>query len=183
MSIIELFLLAVGLSMDAFAVSVGKGLSMKQLSMKHAVIIALFFGGFQALMPLIGWLLGSQFHQIVAGAGRIIAFALLAFIGAKMISDAFHEEDEESDEFRLDIRELLFLAVATSIDALAAGVALALVDANIVFSVTFIGITTFVLSFAGVAIGHQFGSRWEKPSTIAGGLILIAIGIKLLLGF
>lgn len=183
MGFVELFLIAIGLSMDAFAVSVGKGLSMRRLNMKQAAVIALFFGGFQALMPLLGWLLGAQFHQFVQSVQGWIAFGLLAFIGAKMIWDAFHEDEENADEeFRLDLRELVVLAVATSIDAFAAGVAFAMVDVNIVFAISLIGVTTFVLSLAGVAIGHQFGSRWERPSTVAGGVILILIGLKILLG-
>lgn len=180
MGIVELLLIAVGLSMDAFAVAIGKGLSMKRLKLGHAAIIALFFGGFQALMPTLGWLVGAQFEQFVSAVSGWIAFALLAFIGAKMIWDAFHEDDEEQEEFSLNLRELLLLAVATSIDAFAAGVAFAMLSVNIAFTVTVIGITTFVLSFAGVMIGHQFGSRWERPSTIAGGCVLLIIGAKVL---
>ena len=182
MGLLELFALAVGLSMDAFAVSIGKGLSMRRLNLGQAAVIALFFGGFQALMPLLGWLVGAQFEQFVSAVEGWIAFALLAFIGGKMLWDAFHESDDDSEgEFKLDLRELLMLAIATSIDAFAAGVALALLDVNVAFAVTFIGCTTFILSFAGVAIGHQFGSRWERPSTIVGGLVLIAIGLKILI--
>lgn len=182
MSIIELFLVAIGLSMDAFAVAIGKGLSMKRLNWRQAIIIALFFGGFQALMPTLGWLLGAQFDQYVSALEGWIAFALLAFIGGKMIWDAFHEDDSSSatSEQALDVRELLVLAIATSIDAFAAGVALALLDVSIAFSASFIGITTFALSLIGVIIGHQFGSRWEKPSTIVGGVVLVAIGVKIL---
>ena len=168
--------------MDAFAVSVGKGLSMRRLNLGQAAVIALFFGGFQALMPTLGWLLGSQFEQYVSAVEGWIAFGLLAFIGGKMIWDAFHEDDDdESAEFSLDFRELVMLAIATSIDAFAAGVAFALLDMSIAFAAVFIGATTFALSFAGVAIGHQFGSRWERPSTIVGGVVLIAIGLKTLL--
>ena len=183
MSIVEILLLAIGLSMDAFAVAIGKGLSMREMRPGQAGIIALFFGGFQALMPLLGWLVGAQFEHLVSAVEGWIAFGLLAFIGTKMIWDACHDnEDEEPEEFHLDLRELLMLAIATSIDAFAAGVALALVDVNIVGTIALIGATTFVLSFAGVFIGHQFGSRWERPSTIAGGIVLIAIGLKILLG-
>ena len=183
MGIVELLLIAVGLSMDAFAVAIGKGLSMKRLSLAQAGVIAVFFGGFQALMPALGWLVGAQLERFVAAASGWIAFGLLAFIGAKMIWDTFHEsDDEDTREFKLDMRELLVLAIATSIDALAAGVAFAILDVDIVFTVTVIGAITFAFSFAGVAIGHAFGSRWEKPSTIAGGLVLIAIGVKILIG-
>ena len=182
MGLLELFLIAVGLSMDAFAVSIGKGLSMRRPNLGQAAIIALFFGGFQALMPFLGWLVGAQFEHVVKAVEGWIAFGLLAFIGGKMIWDAFHEgDDNEAGEFRLDLRELVMLAVATSIDAFAAGVAFAMLDVNIAFACGFIGVTTFVLSFAGVAIGHQFGSRWERSSTIAGGVILICIGLKIVI--
>ena len=182
MGLVELFLVAVGLSMDAFAVAICKGLGMKRLQVRQAAVIALFFGGFQALMPLIGWALGSQLAPIVMPVDHWIAFGLLALIGGKMIWDAFHEEDAEGEavDAPLDLRELLMLAIATSIDALAVGVTLAFLQVDIVFSVLFIGVTTFVLSFAGVAIGHQFGGRWEKPSTIVGGMVLILIGVKIL---
>ena len=183
MGLVELFLIAVGLSMDAFAVSICKGLGMKRLNLKQGAVIALFFGGFQALMPVIGWLLGSQLAHIVEPIDHWIAFALLAFIGGKMIWDALHEDDEEEsgESETLDLRELFMLAIATSIDALAVGVTLAFLQVNIVFSAAFIGVVTFVLSFAGVAIGHQFGRRWEKPSQIVGGIVLILIGLKILL--
>lgn len=183
MGFLELFLIAVGLSMDAFAVSVGKGLGMRKLDVRQALVIALFFGGFQALMPVIGWLLGEQFAHYVTAVAHWIAFALLAFIGGKMIWDAFHEGegDGEDDAAHLSLRELVLLAIATSIDALAVGVTFAFLDVSIVPSVTLIGITTFVISLGGVAIGHQFGNRWEKASTIAGGIILICIGIKIVL--
>ena len=170
--------------MDAFAVSIGKGLGMRKLDMRQALVIAVFFGGFQALMPVIGWLLGEQFAQYVTAVAHWIAFALLAFIGGKMIWDAFHEDaedEEEASSSSLSLRELLLLSIATSIDALAVGVTFAFLDVSIVPSVTLIGVTTFVISLAGVAIGHQFGSRWEKVSTIAGGIILIAIGVKIVL--
>ena len=182
MGLVELLLLAIGLSMDAFAVSIGKGLSMRRLNIGQAAVIALFFGGFQALMPTLGWFAGAQFEQYVSAVEGWIAFALLAFIGAKMIWDALHESDDaEPEEFRLDFRELLLLAIATSIDAFAAGVAFALLEVDVAFAASFIGVTTFMLSFIGVAIGHQFGSRWERPSTIAGGVVLIVIGLKTLL--
>ena len=183
MSLIELFLIAVGLSMDAFAVSICKGLGMARLNMKQGAVIALFFGGFQAIMPLIGWALGSQFASFVTPIDHWIAFILLAFIGGKMLWDAFHEDgedDAEAADKKLDLRELLMLAIATSIDALAVGISFAFLQVDIVPAVSFIGVVTFVLSFAGVAIGHQFGSRWEKPSTIVGGIVLILIGFKVL---
>lgn len=184
MGLVELFLVAVGLSMDAFAVAICKGLGMKRLNVGQAAVIALFFGGFQGLMPAIGWLLGSQFAHVVEPIDHWIAFALLVFIGGKMLVDALRggeDETEEATDGRLDLRELVMLAIATSIDALAVGVTFAFLQMDIVFPVLFIGVTTFLLSFAGVAIGHQFGSRWERPSTIAGGIVLILIGCKILL--
>ena len=180
----ELFLIGVGLSMDAFAVSICKGLGMSRLNMRQAVVISLFFGGFQALMPLIGWALGSQLADLITPIDHWIAFALLAFVGGKMLWDAFREddgEDGEAKDAKLDLKELLMLAIATSIDALAVGITFAFLQAAIVPSVTIIGVTTFVLSFVGVAVGHFFGARFEKPATIAGGVMLILIGAKILL--
>ena len=184
MGFVELFLIGVGLSMDAFAVSICKGLGMSRLNMRQAAVIALFFGGFQALMPLIGWALGSQLAELITPIDHWIAFALLAFVGGKMLWDAFHEEDEQegdAKDTKLDLKELLMLAIATSIDALAVGITFAFLQVAIVPSVTIIGVTTFVLSFVGVAVGHFFGARFEKPATIAGGVVLILIGVKILL--
>lgn len=187
MGFVETFLIGVGLSMDAFAVAVCKGLGMKKINWRHTLIIALFFGGFQALMPLLGWALGTQFASYITPIDHWIAFGLLAFIGGKMLIDAFKGEggcDETcgcgEDEPRLDIKELVMLAVATSIDALAVGITFAFFGVNIWLAILIIGVTTFVLSFAGVAIGNQFGSRFEKPATIAGGVVLTLIGVKIL---
>ena len=182
MGFVELFLIAVGLSMDAFAVSVCKGLGMQRLNMGQAVVIALFFGGFQALMPVIGWAVGAQFAHFVSTYAHWIAFALLAFVGGKMLWDAFHEDEgEDAGPFKLELGDLLMLAIATSIDALAVGVSFAFLDVAIAPSAALIGVTTFVLSLVGVAVGHQFGSRWEKPAAIVGGIVLILIGVKVLL--
>ena len=183
MGIIELLLLAVGLSMDALSVAVCKGLSMKKLSIKDGLIIALFFGGFQALMPAIGYFLGSRFENFINSFSHWITFILLGIIGGKMIFEALKGEDEseQEGEYRLNIRELIMLAIATSIDALAVGIVFAAQDAKLVFSVTVIGCITFALSFAGVIIGHKFGSKHEKKAEIAGGIILVLIGVKLLL--
>lgn len=184
MGFVELFLIGVGLSMDAFVVSICKGLGMSRLNMRQAVVISLFFGGFQALMPLIGWALGSQLADLITPIDHWIAFALLAFVGGKMLWDAFHEddgEDGEAKDAKLDLKELLMLAIATSIDALAVGITFAFLQVAIVLSVIIIGVTTFVLSFVGVAVGHFFGARFEKPATIAGGVVLILIGAKILL--
>lgn len=180
----ELFLLAVGLSMDAFAVALCKGLCMKRVNWRHAAIIAGFFGGFQAVMPLVGWLLGKQFSQYIQSFDHWIAFVLLVIIGGKMLLEAIKEKDEEVscdvEDAPLDYKELLLMAVATSIDALAVGVTLAFLSVQIVPSVAFIGVTTFVLSFAGVAIGNRFGLRHRYKAQVAGGVVLILIAIKIL---
>ncbi len=182
MGILELILLSVGLAMDAFSVSVCKGLNMKKLSLKNGAVIALFFGVFQAGMPLIGYFLGSRFADFISSFSHWVAFILLAVIGGKMVFEAVHGgDDDESREFSLKIGELFILAVATSIDALAVGIVFVAAKVNLILSVSMIGIITFLLSFAGVIIGHKFGSRFEKKAEIAGGIILILIGLKLLL--
>lgn len=183
MGITELVLLSVGLAMDAFSVSVCKGLSMKKLSYRDGLIIALFFGIFQAGMPLIGYFLGSRFAGYISSFSHWVAFVLLGVIGGKMIFEALHDEDETdgNGEFTLKIGELFVLAIATSIDALAVGIVFAAEGAHLALSVTMIGAITFALSFLGVVIGNKFGSRYEKKAEIAGGSILVLIGIKLLL--
>ncbi len=185
MSLFELFLIAVGLSMDAFAVAICKGLGMSRLNVRQALVIAAFFGGFQALMPTIGWLLGAQFASLVTPVDHWIAFILLAIIGGKMVIEAVRSDEDDAAsqvlDQALDLRELLMLAIATSIDALAVGVTFAFLSVNIASAASFIGVVTFVLSFAGVAIGLFFGARWEKPSNIVGGVVLILIGLKILL--
>lgn len=183
MGIAELFFIAIGLSMDAFAVSVCKGLGMSKFNLKHGVVIGLFFGGFQALMPFIGYFAGIGFQRYIENADHWIAFALLTFIGGQMLYEAFKEEEQpEREGDVLKIRQLLMLAIATSIDALIVGITFALLPGtNIWTSITLIGCTTFVLSVAGVAIGFRFGGRYEKKAQIAGGMILILLGIKILL--
>lgn len=185
MGFAELVLIAVGLAMDAFAVSICRGLGMRRLNLRTAAVLALFFGGFQALMPLIGWALGSQFMWLIAPVDHWVAFVLLAFIGAKLLWEAFHEDGEGcdcgEDTSRVDLREFLVLAVATSIDALAAGISFAALSVDIGVTVALIGIITFALSFVGVAVGHFFGARFEKPASVAGGVVLILIGLKVLL--
>ena len=182
---IELFLVGVGLSMDAFAVSICKGLGMKRLNMKQALVIGVFFGGFQALMPFLGWALGTQLADFITPIDHWIAFILLAAIGGKMLVDAFRggDEDEaaEAKDAKLDLKELFMLAIATSIDALAVGITFAFLGVDIAFAITIIGATTFVISVAGVAVGHAFGARYEKGATIVGGVVLILIGLKILL--
>ena len=164
MGLLELILIAIGLAMDAFAVSICKGLNMRKMNYRQAGIIALFFGSFQAIMPLIGWFLGKQFESYITSIDHWIAFLLLAFIGVNMIREALGDEEEDDetdgDKDRLDIRELFMLAVATSIDALAVGITFAFLKVNILPAVTIIGIITFVISFAGVGIGHQFGRKY-----------------------
>ena len=188
MGFIELFLIAISLSMDAFAVAICKGLNMRKLNYKHTFIIATFFGGFQGLMPLIGWFLGKQFAQYITNFDHWIAFILLAFIGGQMIHEALKKDNEKCDiNENLNIKELFILAIATSIDALAVGITFALIpNTNILTSITLIGIITFVLSIIGVFIGNKFGSKFKSKAELAGGIILILIGTKILfehLGF
>lgn len=179
MSLLELFIIAVGLSMDAFAVSVCKGLSMPKMNWKNATIIGLYFGGFQAGMPAIGYLLGSQFKDAITSIDHWIAFVLLGIIGFNMIRESMDKEEETCDP-SLDVKTMLMLAVATSIDALAVGVTFAFLQVQIVAAVCFIGITTFSLSMVGVKVGNVFGSRYKSKAELAGGVILILMGIKIL---
>lgn len=182
MGIIELALIAVALSMDAFAVALCKGLCMRELNYKHAAIIALFFGGFQALMPLIGWALGKQFESYITSVDHWVAFVLLAFIGGRMIRESMHQEETPLEAcHRLDYRELLLLALATSIDALAVGITFAFLQVSIVPAVLTIGTITLLLSLLGVAIGNKFGTKYKSKAEFAGGLVLILIGIKILI--
>lgn len=183
MSIGELWLIGIGLSMDAFAAAMCKGLGMKNLRWGQDAGIALLFGAFQGLMPLAGWLLGKRFEGYITPVDHWIAFALLTYIGGKMIWDALHEqpESEEQDESALNLKELLILAVATSIDALAVGISFAFLQVNILPAATLIALTTFGLSLAGVAIGHQFGARFQTGAQIAGGGVLMLMGVKILL--
>lgn len=182
MGIVELFLIAVGLSMDAFAVSVCKGLAMRKCTWKKAAIVGLYFGVFQAGMPVIGYVLGVQFKDVITSIDHWIAFILLGIIGVNMIREAIGscEECEEQDE-SLDVRTMVGLAVATSIDALAVGVTFAFLQVDIIPAVSFIGITTFLISFAGVKIGNVFGSKYKKRAEITGGIILILLGAKILI--
>lgn len=182
MGVLEVFLIGIGLSMDAFAVAVCRGLKMQKLNFGQTALIALFFGGFQALMPLIGWFLGTQFESYITAVDHWIAFVLLAIIGGKMIYDSFKkEEDNSSEKSVLNIKELLVMAIATSIDALAVGITFAFLNVNIWSSVSIIGVTTFVLSTIGVLIGHKFGAKYKNKAELAGGVILVLIGLKILL--
>lgn len=182
MSFWSLFLIAVGVSADAFAVALGKGLHMRRFSYRYALIVAATFGVFQALMPLIGWLLGSRFADYIIDFDHWIAFALLAIVGGKMLWEAFSShEDTEKDTDSINVRELLVLGLATSIDALAVGISFAFIPAvPITAAIVLIGVTTFVISFLGVVLGHRVGIRLGKPAEIAGGIILILIGLNIL---
>ena len=183
MTFFELFLIGIGLSMDAFAVSICKGLSMQKIDKKYTLCIGLFFGGFQALMPLTGYLLGSRFSGYIERFDHWIAFVLLAMIGFNMIKESREEEEEEEKPYAgINFKELLILAVATSIDALAVGITFALLpDVNVPLAVCLIGVTTFVCSAAGLKIGNLFGLRYKAKAELAGGIILILIGLKILL--
>ena len=180
MGLLELFILAVGLSMDAFAVSVCKGLAMPKISVKKAVIVGIWFGGFQALMPALGYLLGSQFKDSITAVDHWIAFILLGIIVGNMIREACSGECEKEND-SLDIKTMFLLAVATSIDALAVGITFAFLKVNIVAAVSFIGATTFIISAAGVKIGNIFGTKYKAKAELAGGVILILLGLKILL--
>ncbi len=190
MGIIELLLLAVGLSMDAFAVSVCKGLAMDKTDFKKASVCGLWFGGFQALMPLIGYLLGANFEKYVETIAPWIGFILLAFIGGNMIREAMSKKEEEASP-ATDVKTMFLMAIATSIDALAVGITFACVPVevfahvgkmgNTLFAVGLIGIITFMLSSLGVKMGSRFGNRYKTKAEFAGGLILILIGLKIIL--
>lgn len=182
MGTIELFIAAIALSMDAFAVAMCKGLAMKHIRWGQVGLIALFFGGFQALMPLLGWLLGRSFDHYIIAYDHWIAFVLLSFIGGKMIWEAMHgsdQDDKDSDALR--IGELFLLAIATSIDALAIGVTFAFLQVQILPSVLLIGATTFALSAVGALAGHMFGAHMMKKAEVGGGIVLVLIGVKILL--
>ena len=180
MSYLGLFVIAVGLSMDAFAVSICKGLSVRRLKPRHNLICGLYFGGFQALMPVIGWLLGRQFESLIKSIDHWIAFALLVLIGANMIREAVKNEEENlNDSF--SPKTMLPLAVATSIDALAVGVTFAFLDVSIVPAVSMIGATTFILSAVGVKIGNVFGTKYKSKAELVGGIVLVAMGVKILI--
>ena len=181
MSILEILLLGIALSMDAFAVSICKGLSTRQLQVKHYLIIGAWFGGFQALMPTIGYFLGSAFEQYITAFDHWVAFVLLAAIGAGMIKESLSKEESEGND-SFSFKTMLLLALATSIDALAVGVTFALLpDVNVPLAVSLIGVTTFAFSATGLKVGNVFGLRYKAKAEFTGGLILILIGLKILL--
>ena len=180
MGMLELFLVAVGLSMDAFAVAVCKGLALRRVKPGHMVLVGLWFGGFQALMPLIGYFVGVQFKDAITAVDHWIAFALLALIGGNMIREALSHEEEEADA-SLRFQKMFPLAVATSIDALAVGVSFAFLSVNIAVAASFIGVITFLLSAVGVKVGSLFGAKYKSRAELVGGIILILMGLKILL--
>ena len=180
MSLFSLFIIAVGLSMDAFAVSICKGLAMQKISLRKTGIVGVWFGGFQALMPLIGYLLGSQFEHYITSIDHWIAFVLLGLIGASMVKEALSKEEECAND-SLDCKTMFLLAVATSIDALAVGVTFAFLQVAIVPAVIFIGVITFTLSAVCVKVGNVFGIKYKSKAELTGGIILIVMGIKILL--
>ena len=179
MGFVELFLIAVGLSMDAFAVSVCKGLSVDKLNGRHVLLVGLYFGGFQFLMPLLGYLLGYRFEHFITSIDHWIAFGLLCIIGISMIQEAFSEGEKLDDDF--SVKKMLMLAVATSIDALAVGITFAFLSVRILPAAALIGVTTFVLSGIGIYVGHVFGMKYRSGAEFVGGVILILMGLKILL--
>ena len=178
MTMIEIFLVGVGLAMDAFAVSICKGLLIKKITLKDSVVIALWFGLFQGVMPLVGYLFGRIFEEVVNSIDHWIAFILLVFIGINMIRESFNKSDNLN---KMDFKTMFLLAVATSVDALAVGVTFAFFDVNIVFSSLMIALITFILSIIGVIIGNRFGDKFQSKAELFGGIILICLGFKILL--
>ena len=179
MGILELIILSIGLAMDAFAVSICKGLSVKKVKPKHYLIVGGYFGGFQALMPLVGYLLGISFQQFIVSIDHWIAFILLGIIGINMIKESF--EDDENVNASFSFKDMLPLAVATSIDALAVGITSAFLQVNIALAVTLIGVITFIFSAVGIKIGVIFGDKFKNKAELLGGVVLILIGLKILL--
>ncbi len=180
MGIFEIVLLGIGLAMDAFAVSICKGLSMKRMNWKNAIIIALYFGAFQAAMPIIGYILGTTFESFVTTIDHWIAFILLSFIGGNMIKESFDKEDNKKND-RVDFKTMIVLALATSIDALAVGITFAFFDVNLILAISIIGVITFIVSLLGVKVGNRFGDKYQNKAELMGGIILVLLGIKILL--
>lgn len=179
MGILEVILLGIGLAMDAFAVSICKGLSMKRMNWKNAMIIAFYFGVFQAIMPAIGYFLGTTFESFVTAIDHWIAFILLSFIGGNMIKESFNSEDEDKND-RVDFKTMIVLAIATSIDALAVGITFAFFDVNVIVAVSIIGVITFFISLLGVKVGNKFGDKYQNKAELMGGILLVLLGIKIL---
>ena len=181
MGLFEIILIAISLAMDAFAVSICKGLSMKKMDWKKTIIIGLYFGIFQGGMPLIGYFLGIGFEESIKFIDHWIAFGLLAFIGGNMIKEALSKEDDDEIDDKVDFKTMVVLAIATSIDALAVGVTFAFLNVNIVLAVSLIASITFIISCIGVKLGNVFGDKYEKKAELLGGVVLILIGLKILL--
>ena len=185
MGVMELVLMGAGLAMDAFAVAVCKGLAMRKVNKKQCFLIALFFGGFQGLMPFIGWVLGNQFAGYISAIDHWVALVLLGYIGGKMIWEAVKERKEDVEIQEMDpplsIKELLMMSIATSIDALAIGITFSFLDVNIMQAVSIIGVITFILSGAGVFVGNIFGSKYKSRAEFIGGLILVILGVRIFL--
>ena len=185
MGVMELVLMGAGLAMDAFAVAVCKGLAMRKVNKKQCFLIALFFGGFQGLMPFIGWVLGNQFAGYISAIDHWVALVLLGYIGGKMIWEAVKERKEDVEIQEMDpplsIKELLMMSIATSIDALAIGITFSFLDVNILQAVSIIGVITFILSGAGVFVGNIFGSKYKYRAEFIGGLILVILGVRIFL--
>ena len=179
MDLLTLLTLAVGLAMDAFAVSICKGLAMREKVLKKGIIVGLWFGGFQALMPTIGFFLGTQFKDQITSIDHWIAFVLLGLIGINMVKEALSNDVEQADD-SIAVKEMFMLAVATSIDALAVGITFAFLNVHIVSAASMIGVCTFLISFAGVKIGNIFGTKYKSKAELAGGIILILLGFKIL---
>ena len=180
MGLVELIILSIGLAMDAFAVAVCKGLSMQKMSWEKGLIIGAYFGIFQALMPFIGYLLGVNFQEKIVNVDHWLAFILLGIIGLNMIKEAVSKEAEKAND-SIKFKDMLILAIATSIDALAVGITFAFLKVNVGLAITLIGVITFMISVIGVKIGNVFGCKYEKKAELAGGLILIVLGAKILL--
>lgn len=180
MGFIEIIFIGIGLAMDAFAVSVCKGLSMKKMNWKKAIIIAIYFGFFQAFMPIIGYILGTSFETLITSIDHWIAFVLLVLIGGNMIKESFDDEIEKRTD-DVSFKTMIVLAIATSIDALAVGITFGCFQVNLLFSIIIIGIITFILSMIGVFLGYKFGDKFQNKAELLGGIILICIGLKILL--
>lgn len=179
MDLLTLLTLAVGLAMDAFAVSICKGLAMREKVLKKGIIVGLWFGGFQALMPTIGFFLGTQFKDQITSIDHWIAFVLLGLIGINMVKEALSNDEEQADD-SIAVKEMFMLAVATSIDALAVGITFAFLNVHIVSAASMIGVCTFLISFAGIKIGNIFGTKYKSKAELVGGIILILLGFKIL---
>lgn len=179
MDIITIFLIAIGLSMDAFAVAICKGLAVREATVRNALIVGIWFGGFQALMPLVGYFLGVQFENSITSIDHWVAFILLTIIGANMIRESLSKDEEKIDD-SLRIKTMFILAVATSIDALAVGISFAFLDVDIILAVILIGVTTFIFSIFGMVIGNVFGAKYKSKAEFIGGAILIILGLKIL---